>query len=181
MRIGVLSDSHGRAETTARAVGVLVQAGVDVLIHLGDVGSEAVIDELVGHDAHVVFGNCDFDHKALGRYAESVGVRNHHPAGTLQADGTVVCFTHGHLEREMRSLLESKPGYLLHGHTHETRDESDGSTRIVNPGALFRASRYTVAVVDTDRDNVEFRPVEKSQDGNGNHVKQHETGRASEQ
>ena len=162
MRIGVLSDSHGRADMTARAVALLDRAGVDVLIHLGDVGGERVIDDLAGRPARLVFGNCDFDHKVLGRYAEHLGLINDHPAGRLIDGEKTVAFTHGHLEREMRRLLAEKPDYLLHGHSHEVRDERLDGTRIVNPGALFRARRYTVVVLDVQRDSVEFLEIEKS-------------------
>ena len=49
MPVGVLSDSHGHAETTARAVEALVAHGAEMLLHLGDIGSDEVIDELGGH------------------------------------------------------------------------------------------------------------------------------------
>jgi predicted phosphodiesterase len=47
----------------------------------------------------------------------------------------------------MESALEDGVDFLLHGHTHEVRDERVGSTRIINPGALFRARRYTAALL----------------------------------
>ena len=49
--------------------------------------------------------------------------------------------------------------YLCHGHTHATRDERLGPTRVINPGALFRARRHTVAVLDLARDEVSFLAV----------------------
>lgn len=162
MRIGVLSDSHGRADTTARAVAALNHAGVDLLIHLGDVGDERVIDELLGRPARLVFGNCDFDHEVLGRYAEHLGIVNDHPAGLLSTESRTIAFTHGHLEREMKRLLGENPDFLLHGHTHQPRDDHVNGTRIVNPGALFRAARYTVVVLDVQRDSVEFLELDKT-------------------
>jgi len=49
MIIGVLADSHGHAETTAKAVRMLLEHGAEMLLHLGDIGSDEVIDELAGH------------------------------------------------------------------------------------------------------------------------------------
>ncbi|RLS46748.1 MAG: metallophosphoesterase, partial [Planctomycetota bacterium] len=49
--------------------------------------------------------------------------------------------------------------YLLHGHTHVCRDERHGATRIINPGALHRASEFTVALLDTDSDELQFLVV----------------------
>jgi uncharacterized protein len=148
MRIGILSDSHGRADTTRRAVSQLLEHGAEMLLHLGDIETEAVIDELVGHNARIIFGNCDWDERGLTRYAEHVGVAVDHPLGRLTIGGRSIAYTHGHLETAMSQALAEKPDYLLHGHSHAVRDEVLDGTRIINPGALFRAVRYTAAVLD---------------------------------
>lgn len=153
--IGVLSDSHGRIGITAQAVSLLLEKGASLLIHLGDVESDAVIDELVGHNARLVFGNCDWDIGPLASYAESVGVAVDHPAGRLEIDGKKVAYTHGHLQDEMDKALTDNVDYLLHGHSHELRDERIGNTRIINPGALFRASRYTAVILEPASDWLE--------------------------
>lgn len=167
-QIGLLSDSHGRAATTRRAVRLLLDRGVDVIVHLGDVGSVEVIDALVEQlDAagrvdppvHAVFGNCDWDADALGRYAASLGVSVDHPVGRLQVDGRSVVFQHGHQSAAMEQALAEQVDYLCHGHTHRTRDEKVGPTRVINPGALFRAADYTVAILDTAADRVAFFQV----------------------
>ncbi len=154
MRIGILSDSHGRVEPTRSAVRTLLDRGCSVLIHLGDLGSDAVIDELVGHNARIVLGNCD--ESGLGRYAELVGVVNDHPAGRIEINGRKIAFTHGHVEQAMQSAMDDGVDYLLHGHTHELRDERVGDTRVINPGALHRAARYTAAVLEPANDRLEI-------------------------
>jgi len=161
MLIGILSDSHGHADTTALAVAALKEHGAEVLLHLGDIGNEKVIDELVGCNARIVFGNCDWEWQALDRYAQLVGVGVDHPLGVYEADGKRVAFTHGHLAEEMTKALEIEVDYLLHGHTHEVSDQRHGKTRIICPGALFRASRYTVAVLDPLGDEVTFLDIPK--------------------
>jgi putative phosphoesterase len=161
MLIGALSDSHGRVAVTARAVSLLRARGCDVLLHLGDVETEAVLDELAGHPARVVFGNCDFDPDRLERYAELLGITVDHPMGVFDADGARVAFTHGHIA----SLLDEgcrEADYVFHGHSHELRDERVGRARVINPGALFRATRYTCAVLDTRMDALEIIEIEKS-------------------
>lgn len=153
--LGLLSDSHGRAVTTHCAVQLLIEHGADVLIHLGDVGSAEVIDALAAVDpktgrqipAHVVFGNTDWDKHVLTRYAQDLGISVHEPAGLLTIDGCRIGFTHGHEPAVMQELLNSGVAYLLYGHTHLLSDELDGRTRMINPGALFRASRYTAALL----------------------------------
>jgi putative phosphoesterase len=160
--LGLLSDSHGRADATARAVRLLLDHGATMLIHLGDVGSVEVLDELVGHDARVVFGNCDHDEGRLARYAQSVGVVVDHPVGRLSLGGRSIVFTHGHLPHVLREAIAGGAAYVLHGHTHEPRDERIASTRIINPGALFRARRHTAALLDPARDALRFVEVSSS-------------------
>ena len=164
MRIGILSDSHGGAETTRRAVKALLEGGADTLVHLGDVETEEVIDELVGHDAHLVFGNCDWDASALARYARDVGVIVDDPVGRLAAGARTVAFTHGHLPGLMQEAIDEGVSYLLHGHTHMLRDDRVGGTRVINPGALFRAARYTVAILDPEADRLEIIEVPRQLD-----------------
>ena len=166
--IGLLSDSHGRAGTTQAAVRLLIAEGADLLIHLGDIGSEAVIDALVeGVDqrgrlrpgVHIVFGNTDHDAAALGRYAERLGVAVDHPAGRIDVGGRTIAFTHGHLSAEMRAPLDAGVDYLIHGHSHRQRDERIGPTRVINPGALFRAPTHTAALLDPAADRLSFVQV----------------------
>jgi len=165
-RIGLLSDSHGRADTTARAVDVLVEQGVDMLIHLGDVGGTRVIDELLtvnaegdAIEARLVFGNTDWDAADLERYARSLGVAVDDPVGELDLPDGRLVYQHGHLAGRLRDALASEPAWLCHGHTHEVRDETVGPTRFINPGALFRAARYTVAVLETESNQLTFHDV----------------------
>ncbi|GAB4190213.1 MAG: metallophosphoesterase [Phycisphaeraceae bacterium] len=166
-RIGLLSDSHGRAVTTRRAVELLVQAGVDLLIHLGDVGTVEVIDELAVQQpdsrapipARLVFGNTDWDIVALSEYARFLGVTVDHPVGELALEQGELVFCHGHESAVMNQALGRGVRYLCHGHTHQAADQRQGHTRVINPGALCRAHRYTVAVLNTDTDQLDFIQV----------------------
>jgi len=162
MRIGILADSHGRIESTRHAVAAMKTRDVDVIVHLGDIETEAVLDELVGHEARIVFGNCDWDVPRLTQYAQTMGITVDHPMGEL-VDGTKrIRFTHGHLPDLMDQAIADGVEYLLHGHSHETRDERVGGTRVINPGALFRAARYTAGVLDTGSDSLELLDLPKS-------------------
>jgi len=156
MLIGILSDSHGRVDTTRIAVASLTARGAELLVHLGDLGSCEVVDELVGVNARIVLGNCDWPEAPLLRHARAMDVRVDHPRGHIEIAGRSIAFTHGHLEHLVRQSLDDRADYLLLGHTHEARDERIGSTRVINPGALFRTARYTAALLDPVADSLEF-------------------------
>ncbi|MCC5830003.1 MAG: metallophosphoesterase family protein [Phycisphaeraceae bacterium] len=163
-RLGLLSDSHGRAATTRKAVALLQAHGAEVLIHLGDLGGVDVIDALLVPgaspgdliEAHIVFGNVDWDADDLERYARAVGIKVGHPMGRLTRAGKRIAFTHGHLHDCVEQAITDHVDYLLVGHTHQARDQRVGITRVINPGALFRAAAYTVAILDVQRDHLEL-------------------------
>jgi putative phosphoesterase len=154
LRLGLLSDSHGRRERTARAVAALRKAGATILVHLGDVEDPDLLEELLvaGDDGaplpvHLVPGNMD-EPSELKSAADRLGIEFHHPSGEIEVAGQRVAFTHGDRDREVRRLLASKPDYFLHGHTHRTFDGTMEGVRTINPGALHRAATFTVALLE---------------------------------
>ena len=158
MLIGIISDSHGEVTRTRRAMHQLATHGCEKYIHLGDVETLEVLDELVGYDVYLVFGNCDWTSQ-LHDYAVNIGIHVRHPADVITVEGKQLAFLHGHDERQYREFLNDGVAYLFHGHTHEKRDEMVNNTRCINPGALHRAAVYTVAVLDTELDAVTFLEV----------------------
>ena len=160
MIVGLLSDTHDRLHATSLAVQALLGAGAQFLIHCGDVGSEQILDQLAGVPAAFVFGNTDWDRPGLQRYAGDIGVRCLAEGGELALGGKSFYVTHGDDARAMRRALDAQQyDYLLHGHTHVTRDERVGRTRIINPGAMHRAREKTVAILDTETGRLTFLTV----------------------
>lgn len=167
--IGLLSDAHGDDRMATLGVAALVDRGARSLLYLGDVCGDGVVGALAGVTdgdgngvpARLVFGNMDFDPRAMGRYAESIGVGVDHPVGSLRCCGAVLVTTHGHFPGIEEAAIAMGADYFIHGHTHTVRDERVGATRILNPGALHRASRYTVAVLDISADRFEVIEVPK--------------------
>jgi len=156
--IGILSDTHDRVDAAAAAVELLRKNGASYLIHCGDVGSERVLDHLVGPiPAAFVWGNTDWDRMSLQRYAESVGIQCFGSFGELSLDGKLIALLHGDdIKLKHRILKEARHDYLLQGHTHIRLDERVGRVRVINPGALHRVAVKSVALLDTSTDHVTF-------------------------
>ncbi len=152
--IGLLSDSHSQWARTKRALEALAQCGATMFIHCGDVEDQLVLDQLAGLDSHLVWGNCDWNRSSLEPYATSLGILVHGDAGELHVDGKRLAFTHGHEPAHMRQAIASGAHYLIHGHSHELRDEVRANTRIINPGALHRAPTFTVATLEPATDSL---------------------------
>lgn len=157
MLIGILSDTHDRADAMAAAMKLLRERGATFYVHCGDVGSERVLDHLAGVPSAFVFGNTDWDRAALARYARSIGVACHDAFADLDLGGKRIAVTHGDdYGLKQRILSEQRHDYLLQGHTHARADQRVGKTRLINPGALHRAKEKTVALLDTETDRLEF-------------------------
>jgi uncharacterized protein len=155
--IGILSDSHDRADAMAAGLQLLKDAGAQFYVHCGDIGSERCIDLLAGLPAAFVFGNTDFDRNTLSRYAGSIDVKCYGSFADLTLDGKRVAVTHGDDYRlKQRLLTAQEHDYMFQGHTHVCADERFGKTRIINPGALHRAAEKTVATLDTATDKLSY-------------------------
>jgi len=168
MRIGIVSDTHGRTDRLRAALEALSARGAAAVVHCGDVGSAACLELLgaSGLAAYAVAGNMDRHPEQLAEAARPAGVTFDRDVIELPlGDGWSLAATHG----DDRSLLtELVAGgahrYVCHGHTHSRRDETFGPCRLINPGALRSPKeppRPSAALLDTDADTVEFLDVPK--------------------
>ena len=154
MRIGILSDTHDQLARTARAVGLLVDARAELLIHCGDLTGSDVVRACARLPSYFVFGNNDYDETRLRRTMTAVEGVCLERGGEIELGGRRIAVTHGDSVREMRRLAAGSPDYFLYGHSHVAEDHHDGPTRWINPGALHRASVWTVALLDLDTDEL---------------------------
>ena len=174
MLLGILSDSHGRHERTARAVRVLRGYGAEAFIHCGDIGTRLVLDALAGLNAWFVWGNNDVpDDPFLNQYVAALGLPlPPEPPLRVRLAGRELAVFHGH-ELEFARLLEAlrtgradqvaeligEAQFVLYGHTHVASDEQVGGVRLINPGALHRARQYSVALLDLESDKLMSLPL----------------------
>lgn len=153
--LGVLSDTHNHADAAAAGIATLRAAGAQFLIHCGNVGGEAILDLLAGNPSAFVWGNTDYDRASLNRYAAEIGLQGGGDFVELEIGGKKIAVTHGDNPKLIRKVTDedARYDYLLLGHSHIPRDQRVGRLRIVNPGALHRAAKKTVALIDLS-DNV---------------------------
>jgi putative phosphoesterase len=153
--LGVLSDTHDKADAAAAGIATLRAAGAQFLIHCGDVGGEHILDLLTGIPCVFVWGNNDYDRASLKRYANELGIQCGDEFARLEFGNKKIAVTHGDNPSLVREVAGgSDYQYLFLGHSHIPLDQMAGKVRIVNPGALHRAAKKTVAVVDLDTDLV---------------------------
>lgn len=161
-RIGIIADTHSRVERTRGAVRLLQAAGADLLIHCGDLMNADIVAECAVLPFYFVFGNNDCDSvPELQSAADKYGATCLGWGREVTITTKRIAVVHGHLTSDLRPLRESSPDYLLSGHSHIAGDWFEGTTRRINPGALFRASEFSVALLDLETDELQFLKITK--------------------
>ena len=149
MRLGVISDTHGHVELTRPAIRMLESLEVDAVLHCGDIGSMAVVELFAAWPTHFVFGNCDDNTAAFAAAIEKAGQTCNGLFGELDFDGVKVSLLHSHERNRFREAIEGgKYRLVCYGHTHVAAIDRRGETVVLNPGAIYRASPHSIAVVD---------------------------------
>ena len=156
MLIGLIADSHDRSARLQAAVDHLAQRGAELLIHCGDITCPAAVRSCAGLPARFVFGNNDQDRPALRAAMATIGATCLEDGAAFELAGRRLAVTHGDDRKCVKRLLRGQPDYLFVGHSHCVVDRTESGTRIVNPGALHRAARWTFALLDLETDRLEI-------------------------
>jgi putative phosphoesterase len=122
--IGLISDTHGLVRPDVHTA----LAGVELILHAGDVGGDAILDELeLIAPVQAVYGNTD---------------EPGHPRLTTAIDteigGVRIHVSHGHeVGSPTPAKLFAKYGadVIVYGHTHKQLVAEEGGRLAVNPGA----------------------------------------------
>ncbi len=149
MRIGVVSDTHDRAEVIAEAIRLLLEQQVELILHCGDIETPETARLFKAIPTHFVFGNWDKDRVKLAAAIKDVGGTHHDSFGAIELAGKRLAWVHSHERHQLRQLEYSDFfDYLFYGHTHVREQHRTGKTLVANPGALFRANPKTCIVLD---------------------------------
>lgn len=122
--VGLISDTHGMLRPDV----FTAFAGVDLILHAGDVGGDDILDELGAiAPVHAVYGNTDpAGHPRLSaRIDRDVG-------------GISIHVSHGHevgSPTPEKLLAAYEADVIIYGHTHKGLIARHGERLVVNPGA----------------------------------------------
>lgn len=157
MRIGVVSDTHGHTANTLQAVAQLAEQNVDIVLHCGDIGSPGIVPLFTGRPTHFVRGNVDHDESGLRWIISEEGQTFHGRFARIDLEGKLIAVAHGDDPDLLEGAINSGEYDLVcTGHTHQRDLRQVGRTIVLNPGALYRSSRKSFAVVDWPSGTVEF-------------------------
>jgi putative phosphoesterase len=161
MRIGIVSDTHGRHTTVETVVKLLRQRRVYCVLHCGDIDDADTVWLFEDLTMHYVFGNCDTDRASLRQAIYATGATLQEPFGNIELEGHKIAWVHGDDKRLFQDIENSGHfTYLFYGHTHQAEQHRTGPTLVVNPGALQRARTKTFVVLDLKTGKLESVTVE---------------------
>jgi len=151
MKIGLISDTHGQVPNPVHAA----LAGVDCILHAGDVGPMDVITELEAiAPVHAVLGNTDYAIALPETCVEEFAGKTiliHHIVDVEYPSQTV---------REL--LSTEKPDLVVFGHTHMPFDERHNGIRFINPGSASQprgGTAASVAILDFTGDTPSLKSI----------------------
>lgn len=149
MLLGIVSDTHGHLPYTLDALRVLESWPVERVIHCGDIGSEQIVELFARWPTHFVFGNVDTQPALLERAIVAAGQTSHGRFGELRLANRRIAFLHSDDgERFHDAVASGDYDLVCYGHTHVAEQHRSGRTLVLNPGALYRATPHTLAIVD---------------------------------
>ncbi len=150
MRIGVVSDTHGKPEFFRQALEQMGQ--IDLLIHAGDHYKDAVnIGKETGIKVVAVSGNCDWS---------SPGPEE----AELELEGFRILVTHGHKfgakydnSGLAERLREGKYDLIIYGHSHVPEITHLAMGYLLNPGSVSsprRGSERSYGIVEIGKNGL---------------------------
>ncbi len=167
MRVGVLSDTHDNVWATRKAAQFLVERGVRVVLHLGDVVAPFTLRALAEggiEKAYIVYGNNCGEKLGLKRVAEELGYEITEWPRVLEINSRRILLLHGVGSAEnTRDIVDSlalsgKYDAVLYGHTHRVDERRLESTLVLNPGEVCGCltGRKTIAILDLETLSVDI-------------------------
>ena len=150
--VGLISDTHGLLRSGVHEA----LAGVELILHAGDVGGSDILAELrLIAPVRATFGNTDSPEDPELSREISVSI-----------DGVMIHVSHGHetgspTPEKLADLYDAD--VIVYGHTHRQLVTRVGEKLIVNPGAAG-ARRFnlkpSVARLNISRGNAEVQVIE---------------------
>jgi len=161
VRIAIVSDTHTHLSPEI----ISIVEGCDGVVHAGDIGSHAVLQQLHASTGEVIAvrGNNDEEHLWADHESDVVNALSR--VETLSLPGGTLVVEHGHLhgfhKPDHARLRLAHPGarVIVYGHTHQRVIDQSDEPWVVNPGAAGKTRNHggpSCLVLNANPDSWEF-------------------------
>lgn len=155
MLIGIMADSHDNMDKLRKAVEILNNRGVSLVLHAGDFIAPFIykaFEKLKAKKFVGIFGNNDGEKFGLREKYSSFGSIYIPPHSFSINEYNILMLHDGAL---LNSFVKSEDfNLIIYAHTHKADVKKVGNTLIVNPGELggWLYGESSFALVDLDKD-----------------------------
>lgn len=161
MIVGIMADTHDRLPLVDKAVKVLNEQNVELVLHAGDYIAPFVIPRFKPLKAKFigVFGNNDGEKKGLKKKFKEINAEIHGNFAEVAMDGLKIALLHGSEEELLQSLINVEShDVIIYGHTHEAKTYRKGRTIIINPGEVcgYLTEKSTIALLNSQTKEVKI-------------------------
>jgi len=161
MIVGIMADTHDRLSLVDKAVKVLNDRKVELVLHAGDYIAPFVIPHFKPLKAKLigVFGNNDGERNELKKKFKEINAEIHGNFAHVTVNRLKIALLHGSEEELLESLINVQShDVIIHGHTHKAKTHSKGKTLIINPGEVcgYLTEKSTIALLDSESMEVEI-------------------------
>jgi putative phosphoesterase len=161
MIVGLMADTHDRLPLVDKAVKVLNEQNVGLVLHAGDYIAPFVIPRFKPLKAKFigVFGNNDGEKNGLTGKFKEINGEIHGNFADVTVDGSKIALLHGSEEELLKSLIDVEShDIIIHGHTHEAKTYRKGRTLVINPGEVcgYLTEKSTIALLNTQTKEVKI-------------------------
>ena len=161
MIVGIMADTHDNLPMVDKAVTMLLEKKVELVLHAGDYVAPFVIPHFKPFKGKFigVFGNNDGDHEFLKRRFEELELEIRGIFAEINVDNLAIALLHGGepggapgSSELLKSLLSRKCyDVIIHGHVHEAKAYKKDEALIINPGEVcgYLTGKPSIAVLNT--------------------------------
>jgi len=152
-----MSDTHNDVDLIKKAIEILKERNISILVHAGDITSFRMLDYLKDFDCYIALGNGDeIDKEDINARAASLNLRPVKRSIEFECLDRMFLVFHGHDVPLYRTAVASgKYDYIIKGHTHYFENYVSNGCRIINPGAVYAREEASIAILDIEADKVE--------------------------
>lgn len=161
MKIAIISDTHDHVPHIKKAVQIMKEKEVDLVIHAGDFCSPFAVLPFRGLNIVGVFGNNDGDvYRILDKF-DDIGADHAGEFLDLKEDGLRFAVYHGTQPGITEALIKCGTyDVVIAGHTHEKVLREEGKTLFINPGTAHGFDKEaTFVIFDTESRKAEFLKI----------------------
>ena len=138
LKVGVVSDTRDNKDGLRLLLDKLLVGGARYLFHCGGLGGVDMLDVLKPWHLYLVRGERERDWQAVEAALQKARLQSSLPTSmTVTLAGKRIGLCRGEDMALVNQWAKSREfDYIFHGYTLRRRDERQGKTRIINPGAL---------------------------------------------